>query len=228
VLLETVLTPYWASFLKDVLWKTFRRAIVYAITLAVFAVLLAAFMVKTLVEPLDDLSVLQFIELGVLVVAYVAGGLVCGFLAGVTSIRREMTRLTDAIYEVLRAMVEAAASRSGQIVDPIPIGQLRTFLEVDAGGWLKAFSRKFGVAGRLFLWIARGPVEHVQLAVTRDLLPTFKGNAVPISAIEQFAKPSLMKLGGDFLRKQINMIEYQALGLGIAALVIPVLLVKWS
>ena len=51
---------------------------------------------------------------------------------------------------------------------------------------------------------------------------------MPISAVEQFAKPALMKLGGDFLGKQINMVEYQALGIGIAALVLPVLLVKWS
>jgi hypothetical protein len=226
--LKAVLTPYWSSFLKDVLWKTFRRAILYALVLGAFSVLLSIFMVRTLFASTDGASAVKYLELGLLAVVYVGGGVVCGFLAGVTSIRREMARLTDAIYEVVRAMVEAAASKSGRIVDPIPTGQLRSFLETDATGWLKAFTRRFGVAGRLFLWIARSPMEHVQAAVCRDLLPAFEGNAVPIRAVEQFAKPALMKLGGDFLGKQINMIEYQALGFGIAALVLPVALVKWG
>jgi len=226
--LEAVLTPYWTSFLKDVLWKTFRRAIIYAVVLGAFAVPLSVFMVRTLFASIESPGPLHYIELALLVVVYISAGVFCGFLAGATSIRREMVRLTDAIYQVMRAMVEAAASKSGRITDPIPIGQLRTFLETDAAGWLKSFSRKFGVAGRLFLWIARAPVEHVQVAVTRDLLPSIRGNAVPISAVEQFAKPALIKLGGDFLGKQINMVEYQALGIGIAALVLPVLLVKWS
>ena len=94
-MLKAVLTPYWTSFLKDVLWKTFRRAILYAVVLGAFSVLLSIFMVRTLFASIDGASAVKYLELGLLALVYVVGGVVCGFLAGVTSIRREVARLTD-------------------------------------------------------------------------------------------------------------------------------------
>jgi hypothetical protein len=94
---EKVLTSYWASFVKDVLWQSIKRAVLYSIILAVLSLLLAVFVINSLTPP-GEMSLGDYLVFAFLALAYLAGGFVCGFLAGITGIRVHKDRIADAVF----------------------------------------------------------------------------------------------------------------------------------
>lgn len=220
-----MLNDYWKSFLRDVLWGTIKRAILYSLLLALVFVLLAAVAIATGI-PQHHSGTRKALEGFMLFFVYGLGGATCGFLLGITTLRNQLERIVDAVYSTIRGMISTVLTKAGAGAQLIPTDQLRHFLESDARAWLGNFSRNFGAAKKIFSWLMTKPVERVRTAVLSDLLPAIKERNISASAVEEFVRHRVTTIVRIPVEAKLRALRVVAWAIGVSALVLPLLILR--
>jgi len=172
------MTEYWKAFLKNVLWRTIRAAITYAVLLSFVFFILAVIAVLVAV-PAGHSGTRKTLDSVMVFLVYVPAGVVCGFMLGVATLHRHIEQIVDAVYQTVRGIVSASVGTVAGGIQSISSDQLRRVMSSDMGAKLAAFTKDFGAAGKLYAWIVRRPAQLIQESVLREFLPSTSGADVP-------------------------------------------------
>ena len=157
------------------------------------------------------------------IAVYGFGGIVCGFLLGVATLRKQLERIVDAVYSTIRAMISSVITGAETGAQVIPADQLRRLMESGTRVWLTNFSKNFGSAKRLFSWIITKPIEKVRTAVLSDLLPALKERNISATAVEEFLRQRVSGIVRVPVEAKLKMLQFVGWAIGILALVLPFL-----
>ena len=155
-------------------------------------------------------------------------GIVCGFLFGLATLHRYLEQIVDAVYQTIRGMLIDSLGKLGDGRQSIPTERIGRLLDSDAGIWVTSVAKNFGPAKKLYEWIVRKPVQLVRASIVGEFLPSIKVPTVSLDTLDEFVKNHLVQVVRVPLQAQLRMVQYAAVGIGLAALVLPLILIRFT
>ncbi len=216
---------YWKSFLTDVLWKTIKRAIVYAVVSGLIALVLAV-IVLLLLMPAAHSVLRKTLEGGLLFSVYVTGGVASGFLLGVATLHRHVERLVDSAYQTVCAVVGISIDKLSNGTQSVSREQLSRILGSGSDRLLAQLDEKWGFVRKPWEWLMRGPLQLLLEAIAREILRQGAVRDISLNALDNLIKKELVPLVRLPLEGKLRAVRYLAIGVGLVALVLPPILMR--